>query len=109
MRVNAFCTARIHGALKYCDKAVYCGNEAVKDSRVEIFRECDEAAGGGIYIPSLTDEDAFAAACDKIIATDARAYVVAALDLEESGVIEAKYKLSPIMLLHKLGVLDKCA
>ncbi|MCH5163182.1 MAG: hypothetical protein J1G38_06810 [Clostridiales bacterium] len=106
MRVNAFCTERIDDALEYCDKAVYCGDGLVTDSRVEVLGVGGKS--GGIYIPSMSDEDAFASACDRILAENLKAYVLAAFDLEEAGRIEARYKLSPIMLLHKLGVLKSC-
>ncbi len=112
MRVNAFCTARLKTALDNCDRAVYCGraeNVGCDADRVEFYGELRGArSGGGIFIPSMTDEDAFADACDAVLSTGARAYVVSALDLLEAGRIEAKYKLSPVMLLHRLGVLGNC-
>ncbi len=108
MRVNAFCTARVFDAISHCDRAVYCGDDDITDGKAEVFRAVGGCADGGIYIPSILDEDAFADACDRILSTGARAYAVAALSLNETGLTEAKYKLSPVMLLHKLGVLEYC-
>ncbi|MDE7400485.1 MAG: hypothetical protein K2N17_00370, partial [Clostridia bacterium] len=59
-----------------------------------------------IYIPDMLDEDLLENACDYIITNNAHAVIRAAYDLEEAGIIEARYKLSPIMLLHKLGILN---
>ncbi len=108
MRVNAFCTAH-NFAASDCDRIIFCGENDPDLRNVEFYRTYNDGmTEKKVYIPSMRDEDAFAAACDYIISEDAYAVIYAANDLEETGIIEAKYKLSPIMLLHKLGVLDRC-
>lgn len=110
MKINAFCTNDVETALLSCDRVVYCGNDVFNDDRVIEYTPFVEGVKSNrIYIDSMSDGDLFAAACDYLIENDdAMAIIRAAYDLTESGLIEAKYKLSPIMLLHKLGVLEKC-
>ena len=110
MKINAFCTSSVDSALKSCDRLNYCGDDEITDKRVDKYRFGGEAGEkGGIYIPDMLDETAFGNACDFVINTGKRAIVRAAFELEEAGIIEARYKLSPIMLLHKMGVLEYCA
>ncbi len=109
MKVNAMCTSDPVAALDYCDKVIYCGADKFDDKRIEVYGTfCKGISSDKIYIPTVCDEDGFADACDYMMEHNATAIVRAAFDLEESGIIEAKYKLSPIMLLHKLGVLGRC-
>lgn len=112
MIINALCLTSAEIAAKHCDKLVFVdGGQAGKmPNNAERFVEyVDGVTPANIYIPSLADEDVLESACDYLISVDsAKAIVRTAHDLEETGIIEARYKLSPIMLLHKLGVLHKC-
>ncbi len=109
MKINALCTADIRQAKKFCDKLVGVSADVQQCDGVTLIQEYDKTqTRGDIYLPTMTDEDLLENACDYIVTTGARAIVRAAYDLNESGIIEAKYKLSPVMLLHRLGVLDKC-
>ena len=110
-RINALCTANVSNAKKYCDTVMACCDDEVEASGVKIILPYNKslAAGvGEIYLDDMLDEDVLGGACDYIIDNNARAVVRAAFDLEEAGIIEARYKLSPIMLLHKLGILSMC-
>lgn len=106
-RVNAFCTAAPEKASVDCDTLVYCGSGDVRGS-VKRYVMFEDGICGDAYLPDMCDETALEGFCDYLAATKARAVVRAAYDIREAGVIEARYKLSPIMLLHKLGVLDSC-
>ncbi len=108
--VNAFCTECTAEAYAQTDKIVYCGMSAVSDKRVFAIKpfEIGQPNPDNIYIPSMCDETLLESACDHILTSGVRAVVRAAYELTESGIIEARYKLSPIMLLHKLGVLGNC-
>lgn len=109
MTVNAFCTVDPIKALEKCDRVYYCGNEKFEDDRIVTFTPfTDGVTADNIYIADMTDFDALECACDHLINSGAHAIVRAAYDLTESGIVEAKFKLSPIMLLHKLGVLGNC-
>lgn len=104
------CTVDPCAALAHCDRVIYCGTDKFGDERIETYETFGKGtASDKIYIPTLCDEDALADACDYISESNATAIVRASYDLNEAGIIEAKYKLSPIMLLHKLGVLGRCA
>ncbi|MCH5161103.1 MAG: hypothetical protein J1G04_03640 [Clostridiales bacterium] len=105
MRINAFCTNDAVTALNSCDRVNYCGDCTTSDKRVYTYGYID---GHGIYIPDMLDETAFGNACDTILNSGKKAIVRAAFELEETGIIEARYKLSPVMLLHKMGVLGSC-
>ena len=110
MKVNAMCTADPFAALKSCDKVLYCGTDKFDDPRIITYETYTRGVTRNhIYIPTLCDEDDFTDACDYLLSSDAIAVVRASYDLNEAGLIEAKYGLSPVMLLHKLGVLDHCA
>lgn len=105
-KINAFCTDPLFST-RDVDSVVFCGNGVAPSDNVDVFSifvsdECDK-----IYIPDMCDECAFDA-FDHIVSTGAKAIVRASYDLDEAGKIEARYKLSPVMLLHKLGVLEHC-
>ncbi|MCH5165069.1 MAG: hypothetical protein J1G01_01545 [Clostridiales bacterium] len=108
MKINALCTSEPIAAKKYCDRIVTTCSGVEGDGFTVIKEYSPQVKSGDIYIPTMLDEDVLGSACDYIVTTGARAVVRTAFDLEESGIIEAKYKLSPIMLLHKLGVLGNC-
>ena len=108
MRVNSFCTVDPLKALKSCDKVIYCGSEEVNSDSIVKVLPFGEQNGGTVYLPDMCDETVFEEFCDYVASTGNKAIVRAAYDIEEAGIIEARYKLSPIMLLHRLGVLNSC-
>ena len=110
MNTNAFCIADVNTAKSNCQSLIYCGDEMPSGTRdgITMFSPFRDNSVGDIYLTDLCDEDVFTAACDHIINSGVRAIVRTAYDLNEAGIIEAKYKLSPIMLLHKMGVLGSC-
>lgn len=108
MKLNAFCTANPKLALKSCDGVVYCG-DGDGSGATDIYRSIGaHDVDKLLYIPDMSDETAFEKACDYILSNKAKAIVRAAYDLTEAGIIEARYKLSPIMLLHKMGIAEYC-
>lgn len=104
--VNAFCTANFDTAKRRCDALFYCGNGHLGGANVYV--PFAEGVTGNVYLDDMLDEQRLAEFCDHIVTSGARAIVRAAFDINEAGKIEAAYKLSPIMLLHKLGVLGSC-
>ncbi len=109
MKINALCTSDPMIALNHCDRVVYCGENRYDDERVDVYNTyIGQTDGGNIYIHSMLDDDLLNDACDYILNNGVHAIVRAAYDLTEAGLIEARHKLSPIMLLHKYGVLDRC-
>lgn len=110
MQINAFCTATPNLAAEHCDEVYYCGDGENFDNAVTVYKPFFVGtAAKRIYLSSMTDESDLESFCDHVVSTDATALVRASYDLDEAGLIEARYKLSPIMLLHKMGVLDRCA
>ncbi len=110
MKINALCVddKGIKTAEKCADIVLATSHSIVSD-RIKTWQVYDGAVtNGDIYLDTMTDETLLESACDYLITTEARAIVRAAFDLEESGIIEARYKLSPIMLLHKLGIISNC-
>ncbi len=62
---------------------------------------------GDICLSSLLlDDDVLDACIEHVYTTKCRLMARACEDLYETGVIESKYRLSPIMLLHKMGLLE---
>lgn len=109
MKINAFCTDNIRTAKDNCDRLIACVGERKIIDGVDYFIPFEPGVkSGNIYFDGLLDENVLETACDHLFNTGARAIVRTAYDLNEAGLIEAKYKLSPIMLLHKLGIIDKC-
>ncbi len=109
MRINAFCIATPNLAAEHCDELYYCGDSEHFGNTVITYEPFSVGtAAKRIYLPSMTDESDLESFCDHIVSAGATALVRASYDLDEAGLIEARYKLSPIMLLHKMGVLDRC-
>lgn len=109
MKINALCTANSALAKKSCDKVFTTENIIGTTDNIVLVREYTaDVTSGNIYLPTMLDEQLLEQACDYIITSGAHAIVRAAFDLDEAGQIEARYKLSPIMLLHKLGVISNC-
>jgi cytosine/adenosine deaminase-related metal-dependent hydrolase len=67
-----------------------------------------DVVGDFLFLPSLTDEKTVDAVIDKVLGDDAKLIVSACYSLDEIGLIDVKYYLSPVQLLHKLGLLEKC-
>lgn len=108
MKINAFCT-RLTGGTSDFDVANFCGNVDSAPDFVTVYKPVRYVANGEpVYIEDMSDEEELERACDYIVSTKAKAMVRAAYELTEAGIIEARYKLSPIMLLHKLGVSEYC-
>ena len=109
LRVNALCTANVSKAKSVCDIVTACCDGVQPNDGITIFTPyTDTVTSGNIYLPDMLDESLLESACDYLITSGANAIVHAAYDMEEAGIIEARYKLSPIMLLHKLGILSQC-
>ncbi len=63
--------------------------------------------GDKIYLSSLLLPDSVLDACiEYVLEKKCKFMVRACEDLYTSGVVESRYKLSPIMLLHKMGLLE---
>ena len=110
-RTNAFCTANVQVAKNACEEIIVCCDGVQTADGIKIVTPYTNTLASGvnaIYIPDMLDEDLLQNACDYIITNNAHAVIRAAYDLTEAGIIEARYKLSPIMLLHKLGILGNC-
>lgn len=109
-RINALCTANVKIAKRSCDTVIACCDDIAQADGIKIVMPYTRSLTGAtdIYLPDMLDEDLLESACDYILTNNARAIIRAAYDLEEAGIIEARYKLSPIMLLHKLGILGNC-
>ena len=110
-RVNALCSANITDAKSFCDTVIACCEGAVAADGIKIVLPYKTTLASGVsdvFLNDMLDEDLLGSVCDYIINNNARLIVRAAYDLEEAGIIEARYKLSPIMLLHKLGILGSC-
>ncbi len=60
---------------------------------------------GDVFLPSLEDEETVDACVEHKFETNGKIMIFACSDLYGAGLIESRYKLSPIMLLHKLGLL----
>lgn len=105
MRFNAFCTDGTF--VSSCDKVNLCAASS-SDKRANLFEEFFDGISGNVYLPDMCDEMALENVCDYLVSGNRTAIVRAAYEMNESGTIEARYKLSPIMLLHRLGILDKC-
>ena len=58
---------------------------------------------------SLSDEDAVDGVIEAVYKSGASLIVAAGYSLDETGAIEVKFHLSPVQLLHKLGLLERCA
>lgn len=108
MKINAFCTADPVAAKAKCDNLIFCGEQFERSGVISVPQYSAAVKSGDIYIPSLCDETVLDEALDYLLNSGARAIVRAAYDLDETGIIEARYKLSPVMLLHKIGVLSAC-
>ncbi len=80
----------------------------VKEGEFLSASNTDNLYGDKIFLRSLLLPDEILDDCiDYCMVNKPRLIVCAGDDLYESGKIEAKYHLSPIMLLHKMGLLNE--
>ncbi len=59
-----------------------------------------------LYLQDLTNDNLTDAVAEAVLSGKSIAICAAAYSLDESGAVDVKYCLSPIQLLHKLGLLD---
>lgn len=111
MLINALCLNNATKALKECDELHYVGTDTPRDSRIKTI--CDMSSlkddVADIFVPSLLRApEELGAVFDRVIESGTRAIVMTSYDYNETGLIESRFKLSPIMFLHKIGVLANC-
>lgn len=79
-------------------------------SGVEVYslvKEKKDLVGNNICLSSLLlPNDVLDATIDYVLTNKCKFMAIACQDLYTTGLIESKYNLSPIMLLHKIGLLD---
>ena len=63
---------------------------------------------GALALADLTDEKTVDAVADAVFCGDVKLIVAAGYSLDEIGLIDVKFHLSPVQYLHKLGLLEKC-
>ena len=82
-------------------------NRVCPGGYVDVIRE-GECRGDKIFISSLLKaEDDLDEIVDYCVEKSAKVIVCAGDDLYDSGVLEAREHLSPVMFLHKIGLLDR--
>lgn len=82
-------------------------NRVCPGGYVDVIRE-GECRGDKIFISSLLKaEDDLDEIVDYCVEKNAKVIVCAGDDLYDSGVLEAREYLSPVMFLHKIGLLDR--
>ena len=59
-----------------------------------------------LFLPVLTDDNLTDAVADAVLSGKATAICAAGYSLDESGAVDVRFRLSPVQLLHKLGLLD---
>lgn len=59
-----------------------------------------------LYLPGLTDDNLTDAVAEAVLSRKATAICAAGYSLDESGAVDVRFHLSPVQLLHKLGLLD---
>ena len=80
----------------------------VKPGGIEYVTQPSDLIGDKICLSSLDLPDQTLDACiEYVFEKKPKLFVRACEDLYGIGLIEAKYRLSPIMLLHKMGLLDQ--
>lgn len=82
-------------------------NRVCPDGYADVIRD-GECRGDKIFISSLLKaEDDLDEIVDYCLDNKAKVIVCAGDDLYDSGVLEAREHLSPVMFLHKIGLLDR--
>ena len=59
-----------------------------------------------LFLPVLTDDNVTDAVAEAVLSGKSRAICAAGYSLAESGAVDVRFHLSPVQLLHKLGLLD---
>lgn len=107
--IDSFCLQSPQLSLQSADEVIFAGDSDPKLDGVTFYktvREKSDVSGARLYLPSLCDcEDDVVNAVADASACGADVLIKACYNLEECGKIESRFKLSPIMLLHKIGVL----
>lgn len=63
--------------------------------------------GKRLCLTSLSDDKTVDAVTERVLGNGAELAVFASYSLDEIGAIEARFHLTPVQLLHKLGLLEK--
>lgn len=61
-----------------------------------------------IFLPSLQDESVVDAVTERVLGGETKLIVAANRNLDEIGALEARFHLTPVQILHKLGLLERC-
>lgn len=59
-----------------------------------------------LFLPALTDDNVTDAVAEAVLSGKSAAICAAGYSLDESGAVDVRFRLSPVQLLHKLGLLD---
>ena len=59
-----------------------------------------------LFLPVLTDDNLTDAVAEAVLSGKASAICAAGYSLDESGAADVRFHLSPVQLLHKIGLLD---
>ncbi len=75
----------------------------------KIVEKVEDADYPRLVLLSLSDEEIVDCVIEAVYKNNAALIVAAGYSLDETGAIEVRYHLSPVQLLHKLGLLERCA
>lgn len=59
-----------------------------------------------LFLPELTDDAITDAVAEAVLSGKSSAIIAAGYSLDESGAVDVRFHLSPVQLVHKLGLLD---
>lgn len=109
MKINALCTANFDWAKRSSDKVFFCG-DSVPCNAETVYYSLDKPNDGmGVFVDDLMADGAVDGLCEVLDSNPyLKAIVRCAYDLNEVGFFDVKFKLSPVMLLHKLGIIHQC-
>lgn len=68
----------------------------------------EDACFGALALMDLTDDKIVDAVSEAVLGNGAKLIAAAGYSLDETGLIDVKFHLSPVQYLHKLGLLEKC-
>ena len=72
----------------------------------KVVHKVEDIEGDKICLASLIDDKTVDAVTEKVLGEKAQLIVFACYSLDEIGEIEARFHLTPVQLLHKLGLLE---
>lgn len=72
----------------------------------KLIENASDVTGDKLYLPSLTVDKTVDAVIEHVLGKGASLITAAAYSLDEIGAIEARFHLTPVQLLHKLGLLE---